>query len=168
MQEDTAVQNEQHPVSLKWIRRYFKIAEQVSTWSKDPSSKIGAIIVGDKGQIISQGYNGFPRGVDDSDERYNQREIKYKLVVHAEMNAILNALYNGSSVDGATLYVHNLPVCHECAKAIIQAGISRVYIDTNINERWQESWYYTKTMFSEAKVECFYFNEADGTITRQC
>ncbi len=61
MQEDTEPKNEQHPVSLKWIRRYFKIAEQVSSWSKDPSSKIGAIIVGDKGQIISQGYNGFPR-----------------------------------------------------------------------------------------------------------
>lgn len=157
-----------HPVSLKWITRYFKIAEQVSAWSKDPSSKIGAIIVGDKGQIISQGYNGFPRGVDDSEERYNEREVKYKFVVHAEMNAILNALYNGSSVDGATLYVHNLPVCHECAKAIIQAGISRVYIDTNINERWQGSWYYTKTMFSEAKVECYYFNEKEGTVTRQC
>ena len=91
MQEDTVSSNEQHPVRIKWIQRYFKIAEQVSSWSKDPSSKIGAIIVGDKGQIISQGYNGFPRGVIDSEDRYNQRETKYKLVVHAEMNAILNA-----------------------------------------------------------------------------
>lgn len=155
-------------IDPKWVNRYFKIAEQVSLWSKDPSSKVGAIIVGDKGQIISQGYNGFPRGVEDSDERYQNREVKYKFVVHAEMNAILNALYNGSSVDGATLYVHALPVCQECAKAIIQAGISRVYIDTNINERWAESWGYTKTMFSEAGVDCFYFNEKDGTITRQC
>ena len=168
MQEDTVSSNEQHPVRIKWIQRYFKIAEQVSSWSKDPSSKIGAIIVGDKGQIISQGYNGFPRGVIDSEDRYNQRETKYKLVVHAEMNAILNALYNGSSVEGATLYVHALPVCHECAKAIIQAGIAKVYIDTNINERWQESWHDAKTMFSEAKVECYYYNDEDGSITRQC
>ncbi len=155
-------------VSPKWIGRYFKIAEQVSLWSKDPSTKVGAIIVGDKGQIISQGYNGFPRGVNDSEERYNNRELKYKLVVHAEMNAILNALYNGSSVAGATLYVHALPVCQECAKAIIQAGITTVYIDTNISERWKESWQITKTMFSEAKVACFYFDVNSGALERQC
>jgi dCMP deaminase len=155
-------------VNLKWITRYFRIAEQVSMWSKDPSTKVGAIIVGDKGQIISQGYNGFPRGVNDSEERYHNRELKYKLVVHAEMNAILNALYNGSSVVGATLYVHALPVCQECAKAIIQAGISTVYIDTNISERWKESWQITKTMFSESKVACYYFDMNANTVERQC
>lgn len=155
-------------VNLKWITRYFRIAEQVSMWSKDPSTKVGAIIVGDKGQIISQGYNGFPRGVNDSEERYHNRELKYKLVVHAEMNAILNALYNGSSVVGATLYVHALPVCQECAKAIIQAGISTVYIDTNISERWKESWQITKTMFSESKVACYYFDMNANTVDRQC
>ncbi|MBQ9273321.1 MAG: dCMP deaminase family protein [Succinivibrio sp.] len=160
----------ERPVSPehKWISRYFKIAEQVSLWSKDPSSKVGAIIVGDKGQIISQGYNGFPRGVKDNEERYAQRELKYKLVVHAEMNAILNALYNGSSVAGATLYVHFLPVCQECAKAIIQAGIARVYIDTNISERWEESWQITKTMFTEARVECFYYDTGRDELIRQC
>lgn len=150
---------------LKWVSRYFKIAELVSTWSKDPSSKVGAIIVGDKGQIISQGYNGFPRGVADTPERYNTREIKYKLVVHAEMNAILNALYNGSSVVGAAIYIHNLPVCQECAKAIIQAGISEVFIDTKVNERWQEAWNFSKVMFSECGVKCYYFNEKENTLT---
>ena len=150
---------------LKWVSRYFKIAELVSTWSKDPSSKVGAIIVGDKGQIISQGYNGFPRGVADTPERYNTREIKYKLVVHAEMNAILNALYNGSSVVGAAIYIHNLPVCQECAKAIIQAGISEVFIDTRVNERWQEAWNFSKMMFSECGVKCYYYNEQENTLT---
>lgn len=137
----------------KWIFRYLNLARQVANWSKDPSTKVGAVIVGDKGQIISQGYNGFPRGVRDLQERYDDRPTKYKLVVHAEMNAILNALYNGSSVAGATLYVHALPVCHECAKAIIQAGISRVFMDTKINERWSDSWEITKLLFEEAGVE---------------
>lgn len=137
----------------KWIKRYIQLAEQVSAWSKDPSTKVGAVIVGENGQIVSQGYNGFPRGVNDSDDRYNNRELKYKLVVHSEMNAILNALYNGASVKDCTLFVHNLPVCNECAKAIIQSGIKKVYMDTEINERWQESWKYTKMMFDEAGVE---------------
>ena len=137
----------------KWIKRYMQLADQVSVWSKDPSTKVGAVIVGENGQIVSQGYNGFPRGVVDSAERYNNRPLKYKFVVHAEMNAILNALYNGASVKGCSLFVHNLPVCNECAKAIIQSGIKKVFMDTQINERWQESWNLTKQMFEEAKIE---------------
>ena len=140
-------------INKKWIKRYMQLADQVSSWSKDPSTKVGAVIVGDKGQIISQGYNGFPRGVKDSETRYNDRPLKYKLVVHAEMNAILNALYNSASVKGCALFVHNLPVCNECAKAIIQSGIKKVYMDTEINERWQESWEITRKMFAEAGIE---------------
>lgn len=150
----------------KWVSRYFEIAGLVGTWSKDPSTKVGAIIVGDKGQIISQGYNGFPRGVRDTPERYNNREMKYRLVVHAEMNAILNALYNGSSVVGASIYIHNLPVCQECAKAIIQAGIARVFIDTSVNERWGEAWEISKTMFSESGVRCYYFDAREMKVDR--
>ena len=152
--------------SPRWVSRYFEIAGLVGTWSKDPSTKVGAIIVGDKGQIISQGYNGFPRGVKDSPERYNNRELKYRLVVHAEMNAILNALYNGSSVVGASIYIHNLPVCQECAKAIIQAGLARVFIDTSVNERWGEAWEISKTMFSEAGVRCYYFDREALKVER--
>ena len=136
--------------NIKWAVRYFEIAELVSSWSKDPSTKVGAIIVGDKGQIIAQGYNGFPRGVEDLEERYNHRETKYKFVVHAEMNAILNALYNGSSVVGASIYIHNLPVCQECAKAIVQSGIAKVFIDTEISGKWMDAWQISKTMFKEA------------------
>ena len=110
----------------KWIKRFMHLTSEIAKWSKDPSRKIGAIIVGNYKQIISQGYNGFPRGVNDSDERYQDRETKYKFVVHAEMNAILNALYNGSSVKGSTIFVSGLPVCNECAKAIIQSGIKEV------------------------------------------
>ncbi len=137
----------------KWIKRYMQIAEMVSTWSKDPSTKVGAVIVGDNGQIVSQGYNGFPRKVEDLKERYDDRPTKYKFVVHAEMNAILNALYNGASVKDCSLFVHALPICNECAKAIIQSGIKDVYMDTVINERWQESWEITRAMFEESGVK---------------
>ena len=145
--------------NIKWAVRYFEIAELVSSWSKDPSTKVGAIIVGDKGQIIAQGYNGFPRGVEDLEERYNHRETKYKFVVHAEMNAILNALYNGSSVVGASIYIHNLPVCQECAKAIIQSGISKVFIDTEIEGKWLDAWQFSKVMFREAGVQVYLLSE---------
>ena len=108
----------------KWIKRFMHLTSEIAKWSKDPSRKIGAIIVGNYKQIISQGYNGFPRGVNDSDERYQDRETKYKFVVHAEMNAILNALYNGSSVKGSTIFVSGLPVCNECAKGVAQVSLS--------------------------------------------
>ncbi len=153
-------------LSVKWAVRYFEIAELVSSWSKDPSTKVGAIIVGDKGQIIAQGYNGFPRGVEDLEERYNHRETKYKFVVHAEMNAILNALYNGSSVVGASIYIHNLPVCQECAKAIIQSGISRVFIDTEIEGKWMDAWAFSKIMFAEAGVEVYLLSRDKKELIR--
>ena len=140
-------------VSNKWNDRYLALAKQVAEWSKDPSRKIGAVAVGDKGQILSQGYNGFPRGVDDSQERYNDRPTKYKLVVHAEMNVIYNATYNGVSLDGSTLYVHGLPCCSDCAKGIIQVGIKKVVMpNQHIPEEWLESWKLSRSIFDEAGV----------------
>ena len=97
--------------SIKWNKRYAELAKQIAGWSKDPSRKIGAVAVGDKGQLLAQGYNGFPRGIKDTDERLNNREEKYKYVVHAEMNVIYNASHSGVSLDGADLYVYGLPIC---------------------------------------------------------
>lgn len=138
-----------------WRDRYLELAKQVSTWSKDPSRKIGAVAVGDKGQILAQGFNGFPRGILDSEERLNEREVKYKYVVHAEMNVIFNASLNGVSLNGADLYVYGLPICNECAKGIIQVGIKRVYIlvDGEVPPVWVESWNNTRSMFIEAGIE---------------
>lgn len=140
---------------MKWHRRYLNLAKEVSTWSKDPSRKIGAVAVGSKGQILSQGYNGFPRGINDTIIRYDSRELKYKYVVHAEMNVIYNATFSGVSLDGATLYVYGLPVCSECAKGIIQVGIKEVHIfvDQVIETKWLESWELTRSMFDEAGVK---------------
>ena len=141
-------------MGLKWDQRYLRLAEEVASWSKDPSRKIGAVAVGAKGQVLAQGFNGFPRGIDDSEERYNDRERKYELVVHAEMNVIYNATYSGVSLDGATLYVSGLPVCSECAKGIVQVGIKRVIMrEMEIPDTWQDSWRKTQRMFDEASIQ---------------
>jgi len=140
-------------LSSKWDYRFLDLASLVSTWSKDPSKQIGAVAVGSKRQILAQGYNGFPRGISDSEDRYEDRQRKYELVVHAEMNVIYNASYNGVSLDGATLYVHGLPVCSDCAKAVIQVGITNVIMRKQVPEdRWLESWMRSREMFKEAGV----------------
>jgi dCMP deaminase len=142
--------------STIWRDRYLDLAKQVSTWSKDTSRKIGAVAVGSKGQILSQGFNGFPRGILDSADRYNDRPTKYKLVVHAEMNVIYNATFNGVSLDGASLYVYGLPVCSECAKGIIQVGIKNVviYTDDVVPAVWTDAYELTHDMFKESDVQC--------------
>lgn len=122
----------------KWDRRFMALAQHVAQWSKDPSTKVGAVIVDDRNRVIAHGYNGFPRGVEDSPELYADREQKYPRVVHAELNAILNAL---GPVEGCTLFATLAPCC-ECAKAIIQAGIRRVVItpeSAKTSDRWSES-----------------------------
>lgn len=137
----------------KWDQRYMQLARDVASWSKDPSRQIGAVIVGDMGQIISQGYNGFPRGINDFKERYEDRETKYKYVVHAEANAIYNAIHNGANTRGATIYVTGLPVCHECAKSIIQVGIKEVVMDTHPSlTTWKDSGEFAIMMMLEAEV----------------
>jgi len=129
------------------------LAAGIAGWSKDPSRKIGAVAVGSKGNVLAQGFNGFPRGISDSPDRYEDRTRKYELVVHAEMNVIYNASYNGVSLDGSTLYVHGLPVCSDCAKGIIQVGIRRVVMrDQEIPVLWQQSWTKTEEMFNESGV----------------
>ena len=136
----------------KWDARWLEIAGVVSTWSKDPSTKIGAIAVKDK-RLVSTGYNGFPRGIQDYDDRWNNREEKYKYVVHAEMNCIYNANYHNQSLKGSTMYIVGLPVCHECAKAIIQAGVVRVVAEfKDAPLKWARSTEITEKMFKEAGI----------------
>ena len=146
-------------LSSNWDTRYLALAWHFGTWSKDPSRQIGAVAIGKNGEIIAQGYNGFPRGIEDTDERYDIREEKYKYVVHAEMNAIYNATYNGVSLDEATMYIVGLPCCSECAKGLIQVGIKRVVMKAQINERWAESWKLTEQLFNETNIEWEFINE---------
>lgn len=139
----------------KWDERYMNLAKEAASWSKDPSSKIGAVAIGNKGQVLSTGYNGFPRNIQDLEERLNNRDVKYKYIVHAEMNLIYNAVYNGVSLDGSTLYVFGLPCCSNCALGILQVGVKRVVMAGDVdNERWKESTDFAVGLFREAGVEC--------------
>lgn len=148
-------------LSNNWDKKYIRLAREISSWSKDPSKQIGAVAIGEKGQVLAQGYNGFPRGIEDTDDRLNHRQTKYKYVVHAEMNCIYNATYNGVSLNGSTMYIYGLPVCSECAKGLIQVGIKRV-VSTPITdatpETWVESTKLTKEIFEEAGVKYDFIN----------
>jgi len=141
----------------EWDSRHLQLAKEVSTWSKDPSKKIGAIAVSQTNRILCTGYNGFPRGFDDSEERYNNREIKYKYVVHAEKNLIYNACLEGISLKDSKVYVWGLPVCSECAKGLIQVGVSEIYISANSFgvPKWDESFKMTRELFEEAKITIY-------------
>lgn len=142
--------------SDKWIRRFLVMADIVSSWSKDPSTKVGAVIVDNQKRIISVGYNGFPRGVDDHQERYDDRPFKYSLVSHAERNALDNA---DVPLKDTTMFVTLLP-CSDCAKGIIQRGIKNIVVaplpEKFSNYDWDTDiykWKFTLLMFKEAGVE---------------
>lgn len=151
----------------KWHTRFIRIAREISTWSKDPSKQIGAIIVKDR-RILATGYNGFPKGIDDAPEKYENRELKYELVVHAEMNAIYNATFNGISLKDSTLYVWGLPVCSECAKGIIQVGINKIVIAyEDVPQRWTDSFEKSARLFDEANVEWEIIKEQSWQTTKR-
>lgn len=134
-------------------RKFVGIARAVSQMSKDPSTKVGALIIGPGMEIRATGWNGFPRGVEDTKERLDDRPTKYKFVVHAEANAIANAARSGVSTFGCDLLVTALHPCCDCAKLIIQAGITKVYAPLPADdERWADSFEIAATMFREANV----------------
>lgn len=144
--------------SLKWDLRFLELARHVSGWSKDPSTKVGAVIVNDENIVVGLGYNGFPRGVSDAEDRLNDRPVKYAFTVHAELNALFMA---GPRAKGATLYVYPtfLPpnVCQECCKAVIQAGIRNIVYyevpyDEALRARWKDSIAQAQQMCDEAGV----------------
>lgn len=105
----------------KWDRRFMTIAEQVATWSKDPGHKVGAVLVRDN-VVIATGYNGMPRQMADT---ATSRDEKLSRTIHAEMNALLNALRQGVQIADCTVYVTTLPICERCAVHLIQAGVRR-------------------------------------------
>lgn len=133
----------------KWNYRFLSLAQHISEWSRDPSTRVGAVLVNDFKQIVGLGYNGFPRGVSDAAEDYENRPLKYKKVVHAEINAILNA---NASVRGATLYCTFFP-CPQCAACVINAGIKRIVSKPSPSDhRWAEERKIATEMFINAGV----------------
>jgi dCMP deaminase len=132
--------------------RFIELARHIATWSKDPSTQVGCLLVDRHRRIVGIGYNGFPRGVDDAPERYADRPTKYAMVVHAEVNAVLNAT---ARTEGAVAYVTHHP-CAGCAGTLIQAGIKAVFCpspDAAIAERFADSFAVAKLMLKEASVE---------------
>ena len=137
-----------------WQLRFLELAEQISFWSKDPSTKVGAVIVSADRQILSTGYNGFPQRIKDSDEFLNDRDMKYPLMVHAELNAILNAAKNGVNINNAWLFVSGLPVCDNCAKHVAQSGITMIVQRElgPMQNRWKESTEMAETIFKLSNI----------------
>jgi dCMP deaminase len=144
----------------KWDKRFIELARHIATWSKDPSTKCGSVIVDRENRVISVGYNGFARGVNDSAERYDDRPLKYKMVVHSERNAILFAKRD---IEGCTIYNWPFKACSTCASMVIQAGIKRVVsppVPQYLVERWGEDMDVLATqMFNEAGVEVVIIDE---------
>lgn len=133
----------------KWDTRMLDLVTLVSTWSKDPGTRVGAAIVDQKNRVVSLGFNGFPRGVTDIDL---PREEKLLRTIHAEENAVLFA---GRSVEGCTIYVTHHP-CARCAAKLIQVGIRRVVIRTDgkpLSDAWRDELHSAASMFDEVGVE---------------
>ena len=140
-------------MSEKWDKRFLDLATHISTWSKDPSTKVGCVVVGEDREIRSTGFNGFPRGIEDDEERLADREQKYPLICHAEENAIMHAARTGISLKGNTAYV-TWPPCSRCTRSLIQAGVSEVGYpaDIDIPDRWQDDFATASAMMEEAGV----------------
>ncbi|HJM40759.1 MAG TPA: dCMP deaminase family protein [Candidatus Thalassarchaeaceae archaeon] len=138
-------------MSEKWDQRFLKLAEHISGWSKDPSTKVGCVVVGEDREIRSTGFNGFPRGIADDMERLSDREQKYPLICHAEENAIMHAARIGLSLKGCTAYV-TWPPCTRCARSLIQAGVIEVVYpqESEVPERWMADFEMSTQMMGEA------------------
>lgn len=134
----------------KWDGRFIGLAEHIASWSKDPSTQTGAVIVDQKRRIISVGFNGLAQGVADLPERLNNREVKYKMFVHCERNAIIFAR---QSLEGCTLYTWPFMSCAACAAMVVQSGIRRIVAPYSENPRWKDDFALSTEQFEEAGVE---------------
>ena len=134
------------------LAKFYPLAMEVAELSKDPRTKVGAVVIDARGAVRAVGYNGFPRGVEDDPGRYADRDTKLLLVAHAEANAIANAAAVGTPLDGCGLVVTKSP-CHECAKLVINAGIRQIGAPApGTDSAWLKSNDIARMMFSEAGV----------------
>lgn len=136
-------------ILTSWDVRYFRLAGYISSWSKDPSTKVGAVLVGRDPRRIAVGYNGFPSGVEDSEDRLSNQETRYKLTQHAERNVLDNATFDAV---GAVLFSTQMP-CSECAKSIVSRGVSRVVSPSYPDkEPWKSDAWWTVLLFREGGI----------------
>lgn len=135
----------------KWDDRYLQLAQHVSTWSKDPKAQVGAVILDAQGRLCAVGYNGFPRQVEDSNERLEDQETKLDIIIHAEANAITIA---GRGTVGGEIFVYGKPVCAQCAGLIIQSGIARVVAEApkhGTDSKWDKRGLLAVAILKETK-----------------
>jgi dCMP deaminase len=135
----------------KWDRRFLALAREISTWSKDPNTKVGAVIVSSDRRIVSVGYNGLSQYIEDSLDILNNRELKLQVVLHAEENAVLNCL-DRNSLWGSTIYTYPMPPCAHCSSVLIQAGVMGLVSLEDYAERWKDSIQIALDQFKQSNV----------------
>lgn len=150
-------------MSDRWHDHFLTLAVEHARMSKDPNTRVGAVIVGPDREVVSTGFNGFPRGIGDTPERLNDRDEKLRLVIHAELNAIINAARVGVSVKGCTLYlaatdnsgmVWGGPPCTRCTVHVIQSGIKAIVSRPikAVPSRWHDDLAAARKLLEEAGV----------------
>ena len=146
----------------KWDMRFLRMArDSFMTWSKDPSTKIGAVAVDPSTRaVLAGGYNGFPRKILDLAERLEDRGQKYNHMIHAEMNVICNAALTGVSLRDSVLYVYGLPICVACCPVVIQVGFSHAVecYPADLSGKWSEEGEISLRMFREAGIGRRYYD----------
>ena len=147
---------------MNWVDYFRNLTHQIKLKSKDEKTQIGVLIVGTDNEIISTGYNSFPRGLNDDDAERQERPEKYFWFGHAERNAIYNAARIGVSTKGTTMYMSCGLPCVDCARAVVQAGIKTIYCERGggaKGEKWLEHYHRTTDMFNECGVEVIFYDE---------
>ncbi len=142
----------------KWDIRFLKLAKEMASYSKDPSTQTGAVIVDYAHNIRGTGYNGFAPGVKDTEERLNNRAIKYEMVIHCEVNAAI-----GKNVKGCILYTWPFMSCSRCAAQMIRHGIVEVVAPYDDNPRWVESFKLATEQFNEVGIKIRLISKEDIT-----
>jgi dCMP deaminase len=148
---------------MSWVQYFRELAHTVKQKSKDESTQIGAVIVGKDKEIVSTGYNSFPRGIKDNIKERQERPEKYYWFEHAERNAIYNAARIGVSTKGCTMYLSCGIPCADCARGIINAGITRIFCerqDITKGNIWPDSYERSWQMFDEAGVKVQFYDES--------
>jgi dCMP deaminase len=145
---------------MDWHEYFRNIVHQIKLKSKDERTQIGALIVGVDNEIVSSGYNSFPRGIVDDIKERQERPEKYYWFEHAERNAIYNAARIGVSTKGCTMYLTCGIPCSDCCRGIINAGIKSIYCESvggAVGKKWDESAARSLEMFKEAGVKINYY-----------
>lgn len=164
VEEVLAINLSSNYCSQKWDERFLGISRNISSWSKDPSTKVGALAVDIERKMIAQGYNGFPKGCDDSDQFYANRESKYARVIHAETNIICNACNSRVGLHNSTIYIYGMYPCPECVKLLAQVHVVRIVFqlgETQNLDKWKGDFETSKSLMRELHIGYTHYKTLD-------